>query len=158
MNQNQFVAEVFQPTSAGAPGWSFGPPASFPARPAGRRHCFIPSHFIVERLRRSRLSRRLGTAPDPASDGRRSRTRLRGSCPDRDAPHGLIAVALEGGHHRRHSPRPTEVKRVLDYANTGDPTMISDGGNLTVVVATVGAVQEKQAVTALQHAIDTHPS
>ncbi len=52
----------------------------------------------------------------------------------------------------------TEVKRVLDYANTGDPTMISDGGNLTVVVATVGTVQEKQAVTALQHAIDTHPS
>jgi RND superfamily putative drug exporter len=51
-----------------------------------------------------------------------------------------------------------EVKSVLDYVNTGDPTMISKGGNLTVVVATVGAVQEKQAVTALQRAIDSHPS
>ena len=51
-----------------------------------------------------------------------------------------------------------EVKSVLDYANTGDPTMISRGGDLTVVVATVGAVQEKQAVTALQHAIAAQPS
>ena len=51
-----------------------------------------------------------------------------------------------------------EVKSVLDYASTGDPTMISKGGDLTVVVATVGAVQEKQAVTALQHAITAQPS
>jgi hypothetical protein len=47
---------------------------------------------------------------------------------------------------------------VLDYANTGDPTMISRDGSLTVVVATVGAVNEKQAVTALQHAIAAQPS
>jgi len=51
-----------------------------------------------------------------------------------------------------------EVKSVLDYANTGDPAMISNHGTLTVVVATVGAVQEKQAVTALQHAIAAQPS
>jgi len=51
-----------------------------------------------------------------------------------------------------------EVKSVLDYASTGDPTMISKAGDLTVVVATVGAVQEKQAVTALQHAISAQPS
>jgi uncharacterized membrane protein YdfJ with MMPL/SSD domain len=51
-----------------------------------------------------------------------------------------------------------EVKSILDYANTGDATMISKGGNLTVVVATVGAVQEKQAVTALQKAIAGQPS
>ncbi len=51
-----------------------------------------------------------------------------------------------------------EVKSVLDYANTGDSTMISKDGNLTVVVATVSAVQEKQAVTALQQAIAAQPS
>ena len=51
-----------------------------------------------------------------------------------------------------------EVKSVLDYANTGDGTMISQGGTFTVVVATVGAVQEKQAVTALQSAIAAQPS
>ena len=51
-----------------------------------------------------------------------------------------------------------EVKNVYDYANTGDPTMISGNGNLTVVVATVGNVQEKQAVTALQHAIAAQPA
>jgi uncharacterized membrane protein YdfJ with MMPL/SSD domain len=51
-----------------------------------------------------------------------------------------------------------EVKSVYDYANTGDSTMISGNGNLTVVVATVGNVQEKQAVTALQHAIAAQPS
>jgi uncharacterized membrane protein YdfJ with MMPL/SSD domain len=51
-----------------------------------------------------------------------------------------------------------EVKRVLDYANTGDGAMISNHRTLTVVVATVGAVQEKQAVTALQHAIAAQPS
>ena len=51
-----------------------------------------------------------------------------------------------------------EVKSVLDYANTGDPTMISKGGDFTVVVATVGAVQEKKAVTALEHAIAGQPS
>ena len=37
-----------------------------------------------------------------------------------------------------------EVKQVLDYANTGDSTMISRHGDLTVVVATVGNVNEKQ--------------
>jgi uncharacterized membrane protein YdfJ with MMPL/SSD domain len=51
-----------------------------------------------------------------------------------------------------------EVRKVLDYANTGDTTMISKNGNFTVVVATVGAVQEKQAVTALQAAIAAQPS
>jgi uncharacterized membrane protein YdfJ with MMPL/SSD domain len=52
-----------------------------------------------------------------------------------------------------------EVNRVLDYANTGGgSTMISKDGDFTVVVATVGAVQEKQAVTALQHAIAAQPS
>ena len=50
-----------------------------------------------------------------------------------------------------------EVKTVYDYANTGDSTMISGNGNLTVVVATVGNVQEKQAVTALQRAIADQP-
>ena len=51
-----------------------------------------------------------------------------------------------------------EVKSVLDYANTGDSTMISKTGDLTVVVATVGSVQEKQAVTALQDSIASQPS
>ena len=51
-----------------------------------------------------------------------------------------------------------EVKQVFDYANTGDASMIAKGGNLTVVVATVGAVQEKQAVSALQLAIAAQPS
>jgi len=51
-----------------------------------------------------------------------------------------------------------EVKSVLDYANTGDRTMISNNGTLTVVVATIGVVQEKQAVTALQKAIAAQPS
>ena len=52
-----------------------------------------------------------------------------------------------------------EVKRVLDYASTGGgSTMISKDGDFTVVVATVGAVQEKQAVAALQHAIAAQPS
>jgi len=51
-----------------------------------------------------------------------------------------------------------EVKSVYDYANTGDSTMISGNRKLTVVVATVGNVQEKQAVTALQHAIAAQPS
>jgi RND superfamily putative drug exporter len=51
------------------------------------------------------------------------------------------------------------VTRVLDYANSGDgSTMISKGGEFTVVVATVGAVQEKQAVAALQHSIAEQPS
>jgi uncharacterized membrane protein YdfJ with MMPL/SSD domain len=51
-----------------------------------------------------------------------------------------------------------EVKSVLDYANTGDASMISKDRDLTVVVATVGSVQEKQAVTALQGAIAAQPS
>ena len=51
-----------------------------------------------------------------------------------------------------------EVKQVFDYANTGDASIIAKGVNLTVVVATVGAVQEKQAVSALQLAIAAQPS
>ena len=51
-----------------------------------------------------------------------------------------------------------EIKSVLDYVNTEDRTMISKDGTLTVVVATVGAVQEKQAVAALQSAIAAQPS
>ena len=51
-----------------------------------------------------------------------------------------------------------EVKRVLDYANTGDSTMISRSGDLTVVVATVGNVNEKQAVSDLDKALAAQPS
>src|SRR5580692_8386492 len=51
-----------------------------------------------------------------------------------------------------------EVKQVLDYANTGDSTMISRSGHLTVVVATVGNVNEKQAVSDLDKAIAAQPS
>jgi uncharacterized membrane protein YdfJ with MMPL/SSD domain len=51
-----------------------------------------------------------------------------------------------------------EVKSVLDYANTGDRTMISTNGQFTVVVATVGAVQEQKAVSALEAAISAQPS
>ena len=51
-----------------------------------------------------------------------------------------------------------EVKSVLDYANTRDRSMISKNRDLTVVVATVGDVQEKQAVAALQGAIAAHSS
>ena len=51
-----------------------------------------------------------------------------------------------------------EVKSVLDYSNTGDRTMISNNGQFTVVVATVGAVQEQKAVTALESAIAAPPS
>jgi RND superfamily putative drug exporter len=51
-----------------------------------------------------------------------------------------------------------EVRSVLDYANTGDDTMISGNGTLTVVVATVGNVKEQKSVTALQNAIAAQPS
>ncbi|MGA2210696.1 MAG: MMPL family transporter [Acidimicrobiales bacterium] len=51
-----------------------------------------------------------------------------------------------------------EVRKVLDYANTGDRTMISSNGQFTVVVATVGAVQEQKAVSALESAIAAHRS
>ena len=51
-----------------------------------------------------------------------------------------------------------EVKSVLDYANTGDSTMISKDGMFTVIVATVGDVQEQKAVTALEHAIAAQSS
>jgi uncharacterized membrane protein YdfJ with MMPL/SSD domain len=51
-----------------------------------------------------------------------------------------------------------EVKQVLDYANTGDSTMISRSGDLTVVVATVGNVNEKQAVSDLEKSIAAQPS
>jgi len=51
-----------------------------------------------------------------------------------------------------------EVKNVYDYANTGDSAMISGNGKLTVVVASVGNVQEKQAVTALQNALAAQPA
>ncbi len=51
-----------------------------------------------------------------------------------------------------------EVKQVLDYANAGDSTMISRSGDLTVVVATVGNVNEKQAVSDLGKAIAAQPS
>jgi len=51
-----------------------------------------------------------------------------------------------------------EVKRVLDYANTGDRSMISSNGTLTTVVATVGAVNEQKAVTALQKSIAAQPA
>jgi RND superfamily putative drug exporter len=51
-----------------------------------------------------------------------------------------------------------EVRNVLDYANTGDRSMISGNGTLTVVVATVGTVDEQKAVTALQRAIAAQPS
>ena len=51
----------------------------------------------------------------------------------------------------------TGVKKIYDYANAGS-SMISKNGHLTVIVATVGNLQEKQAVTALQAAIAAHPS
>ena len=51
-----------------------------------------------------------------------------------------------------------EVKRVLDYATTGDRSMISGDGRLTTVVATVGNVDEQKAVTALQAAIAARPA
>ena len=51
-----------------------------------------------------------------------------------------------------------EVRQVLDYASTGDRSMISRNGTLTVVVATVGAVQEQKAVTGLEKAMAAHPS
>ena len=51
-----------------------------------------------------------------------------------------------------------EVKSVLDYATTGDRSMISSNGTLTTVVATVGAVNEQKAVTALQKSIAAQPS
>src|SRR6202453_4425664 len=52
-----------------------------------------------------------------------------------------------------------EVKQVLDYANAGGgSTMISKDGDFTVVVATVGAVQERQAVAALQRSLAAQPS
>ncbi len=51
-----------------------------------------------------------------------------------------------------------EVKGVFDYASTKDSTMISKGGDFTVVVATVGAVQEKQAVASLQRSIAAKPA
>ncbi len=51
-----------------------------------------------------------------------------------------------------------EVRRVIDYADTHDRSMISGDGRFTVIVATVGTVQEQKAVTALQKAIAAHPS
>jgi RND superfamily putative drug exporter len=51
-----------------------------------------------------------------------------------------------------------EVRRVIDYADTHDRSMISGDGRFTVIVATVGAVQEQKAVTALQKAIAAQPS
>ena len=51
-----------------------------------------------------------------------------------------------------------EVRSVLDYATTGDPSMISDHGTLTTVVATVGAVNEQKAAAALQNSLDAQPS
>jgi len=51
-----------------------------------------------------------------------------------------------------------EVRRVIDYADTHDRSMISDDGRYTVIVATVGTVQEQKAVTALQKALAAHPS
>ncbi len=51
-----------------------------------------------------------------------------------------------------------EVRNVVDYANTGDRSMISGDGTLTVVVATVGAVNEQKAVTALESAFAADPS
>jgi RND superfamily putative drug exporter len=51
-----------------------------------------------------------------------------------------------------------EVRSVLDYATTGDRSMISDHGTLTTVVATVGAVNEQKAVAALQKSLDAQPS
>ncbi|MFZ0666941.1 MAG: MMPL family transporter [Acidimicrobiales bacterium] len=51
-----------------------------------------------------------------------------------------------------------EVKSVLDFANTRDRAMISTNGKFTVVVATVGAVQEQKAVMALEKAIAAQPS
>jgi uncharacterized membrane protein YdfJ with MMPL/SSD domain len=51
-----------------------------------------------------------------------------------------------------------EVKGIFDYANAHDPSMISANGRFTIVVATVGSVQEKRAVAALQKSIDAQPS
>jgi uncharacterized membrane protein YdfJ with MMPL/SSD domain len=51
-----------------------------------------------------------------------------------------------------------EVKSVLEYANTANPSMISSNGTLTTVVATVGAVNEQKAVTALEKSIAAQPS
>jgi RND superfamily putative drug exporter len=51
-----------------------------------------------------------------------------------------------------------EVTRVLDYADTGDRSMISSDRRFTAVVATVGSVDELPAVTALQKAIAAQPS
>jgi uncharacterized membrane protein YdfJ with MMPL/SSD domain len=51
-----------------------------------------------------------------------------------------------------------EVISVLDYATTGDRSMISKDGTLTVVVATVGVVDEQKAVASLESAFAAHPS
>ena len=51
-----------------------------------------------------------------------------------------------------------EVKTVQDYATTGNAALISDNGHYTAIVATVGSVNEKQAVAALQAAIAAQPA
>jgi uncharacterized membrane protein YdfJ with MMPL/SSD domain len=51
-----------------------------------------------------------------------------------------------------------EVVGVLDYATTGDRSMISKDGTLTVVVATVGVVNEQKAVASLESSFAAHPS
>ena len=53
--------------------------------------------------------------------------------------------------------RPRGEERVLDYATTGDSSMISSNGKLTTVVATVGAINEQKAVTALQNTVPAQP-
>ena len=144
--------------TAAGPAGPLGRRRHRPSRLGGRRHRLLTPHLIAERLRRSRLRRRAGAAPDPAGHG---------SQPEE----GYEVVVRTAAPIGANSPLPArvatvvgspagtpEVKSVLDYANTGDPTMISKTGNLTVVVATVGAVQEKQAVTALQSAIAAQPS
>jgi uncharacterized membrane protein YdfJ with MMPL/SSD domain len=51
-----------------------------------------------------------------------------------------------------------EVKSVIDYANTDNRSLISGNGTLTVVVATVGAVNEQKTVTALEAAFAANSS
>ncbi len=124
----------------------------------GRGHRVLTPHVITQRLRRSRLGRRVGPAPAPAGHGRQSRRGIRGGRAHCGTHRRVLACAVEGGDRRRSSPGPPRGQERPRLRQHRRPVHDLGERTLTVVVATVGAVNEQKAVTALQSAIAAQPS
>lgn len=116
-----------------------------------------------------RLTASLGDYDDPGSPLVAAQQRLLDATGG-DPEQGYVVLVRPARHLDAAQPPPAEVTRtarllrerpevaaVHDYASAGDPSMVSRDGRRTYLVASVGHVDEKQAVDALRSRIGADP-